>query len=160
MINGLTPTTQAGIFTNEGAPGVSALTNGTYSDFNAASYATGDGAFTIGKFVTYQFTTTDISSVVVYGGWANNGRDALNFSLEFSTDNGATYGSAILSGLFNPTVPNNTPSATRMSISDDAGNLANGVNAMRVNFLASENGYSGYAEIDVNAVPETCHQQS
>ena len=154
LINGLTPTSQAGIFTNEGALGVPALTNGTYVDTTVGSFATGEGGFGNGEFVTYQFATTDISSVVVYGGWADLGRDALNFSLQFSTDNGATFGSAILSGLFNPTIPAATPSATRITVSDNAGNLANGVNAMRVNFLTTENGFSGYSEIDVNAVPE------
>ena len=156
LLNGLTPVAQSGNFNEEGCLGTPALTNGTYSDFTVASFASGDGSGNNGKFVTYLFSTTvNVSSVNVYGGWGNNGRDAISYSLEFSTNGGATFGSAIPSGLFNPVTTDNIPSATKVSLSDDAGNLATGVNAIRINFLASENGFSGYSEIDViGAIPE------
>ena len=155
LINGLAPTMHSGNFTSEGGTlGVSALTNGTFVDTNAGSFATGDGPAGSGDFVTYFFITTDISSVIVYGGWRDNGRDAQNFSLEFTSDGGISFGRPILSGLFNPAIGGGITSATRMSVSDNAGNLANGVNGMRVKFLTIENGFSGYSEIDVNAVPE------
>lgn len=153
VINGMTPSvTGPGNFNQEGSAGVPVLTNGTYLTTTVASFAT--GGVWAGNFLEYSFTTINIASVDVYGGWANNGRDEQNFTLQFSTDNGATFGSAIASGSFNPAIGGGIPSATRVSISDNAGNLATGVNAMRINFLAVENAWTGYAEIDVNAVPE------
>jgi hypothetical protein len=50
---------------------------------------------------------------------------------------------------FNPTVAANTQSATRTTLTDPAGRLATGVAALQFNFLNPENGYTGYAEIDV-----------
>ena len=59
---------------------------------------------------------------------------------------------------FNPAVANNLQTANRVTIAEDTlPFLATGVGAIRFNFdPASENGYTGYAEIDVNgqAVPE------
>ncbi len=153
LINGMTPSViGGGPFTNERAAGESALTNGTYLTSTVDSFATG-GQFA-GTFLTYVFTTTNISSVDVYGGWANNGRDELNFTLEFSSDGGTSFGSPIASGSFNPIVANNITSATKVSISDSVGDLATGVNAMRINFLPAENFWTGYAEVDVLAIPE------
>lgn len=155
LINGTAPTAQAGTsWVNENAGGIPVLTDGLYPTFFAPGYATG-GQFA-GTFLTYGFAITNISSVDVYGGWANNGRDELSFTLEFSSDGGTSFGSPIASGSWNPVIPANTTSATKISMSDNAGDLATGVNAMRISFLTVENSWTGYSEIDVNgsAVPE------
>jgi PEP-CTERM motif len=158
LINGAAPTAQVGTFwTNESAGGIPVLTDGLYAGFSVGSFATGGaGGGGGGLSLTYGFATSNISSVDVYGGWANNGRDELNFTLQFSSNGGTSFGSALASGSWNPSVAANTTSATKITLSDTTGTLATGVNAMRISFLAVENGYTGYSEIDVNgsAVPE------
>lgn len=161
LINGLSPISSAGTFTLEASDGTPALTNGAYpplatgvvgSHIGLATGGNGGGA---GTQVTYVFTMSNIARVDVYGGWNDNGRDEQEFSLEFSSNGGATFGSPILSGEFNPTVGASLQSATLVRISDNAGPLATAVNALRVSFnFPVENGYVGYAEIDVVAVPE------
>jgi hypothetical protein len=56
---------------------------------------------------------------------------------------------------FNPAVGANLQTANRVTIAEDTlPFLATGVAAIRFNFdPATENGYSGYAEIDVNGQP-------
>ncbi len=161
LINGASPLSSLGNFTLEASDGTPALTNGAYpalstgvvgSHIGLATAGNGGGA---GTQVTYLFTTSNIARVDVYGGWNDNGRDEQDFTIQFSTDGGLNFGSLILSGEFNPIVGAGLQSATLVSISDNAGPLATGVNAIRLNFTnAVENGYTGYAEIDVVAVPE------
>lgn len=158
LIAGLSPSVSAGNFGLEASDGTPALTNGIFPALSTGVEGSHVGLATGGNgggtSVTYLFGINTISRVDVYGGWNDNGRDEQNFTVEFSTDGGATFGTAIPSGSFNPTVGASLQSATLVSISDNAGPLATGVNAIRVNFLGVENGYTGYAEIDVIAVPE------
>jgi hypothetical protein len=161
LINGASPVSSVGNFALELSDGIPALTNGVYpavatgvsgAHLGLATAGDGSGA---GTQVTYLFTLSDVARVDVYGGWNDNGRDEQDFTIQFSTDGGGSFGAAISPGEFNPTVGAGLQSATRITISDNAGPLATGVNAIRFNFTNTvENGYTGYAEFDVVAVPE------
>ena len=162
LINGLSPTSNssADLYQREGSPGITALTEGVFPVLDAGTReslhrglaTTGNSG---GTFVTYTFPTSDVARVDVYGGWNDKGRDEQNFGIKFSTDGGANWGPEILSESFNPSVGAGLQSATRVSISDNAGPLATGVNAIYINWeIGVENGYTGTAEIDVVAVPE------
>lgn len=161
LLGGLAPFSSVGNFSLELSDGTPALTNGSYpalstgtigSHLGLATAGNGGGA---GTQLTYIFARSNVARVDVYGGWNDNGRDEQDFTIQFSTDGGLNFGSLIPSGEFNPTVGAGLQSATLVSIRDNAGALATGVNGIRLNFSnAVENGYTGYAEIDVIAVPE------
>jgi hypothetical protein len=161
VINGMSPTVivpNAGAFALEASDGTPALTNGVFpplaTGVAGSHIGLATGGNTGGTQLTYVFPVSTIARLDMYGGWNDNGRDEQNFTVEFSANGGATWGTLIASGSFNPTVGAGLQSATRVSISDNAGALATGVNAMRVSFLGVENGYTGYAEMDLVAVPE------
>jgi len=163
LINGLAPSAQAGTFTQEGTGGTPVLTNGAFPSpitrdgggpFQFGAFATGGNGG--GTSVTYTLgSASNITGIDVYGGWQDGGRDQQSYSVLYST--------AIAPATFIPLTtvnfnPGGTafPQVTRVSITDNAGNLASNVAALRFDFNATENGYSGYAEIDVlgTAVPE------
>ncbi len=161
LLEGRMPLLSIGEFTREASAGVSALTNGTVATFygnqmadsDHTAYATGGAS----DFVVYSLGGPHVlTSVVIYGGWNDAGRDAQHYDLLASTDgtNFTTLGSIDV----NPGVQgtDTTPVSNRVAFTDDAGDLATGVTHLRVNFLAVENGYTGYTEIDVfgRPVPE------
>ena len=101
LINGLSPVSSSGIFTNESSDGTPALTNGVYpalstgvigSHIGLATAGNGGGS---GTQVTYLFSSSNISRVDIYGGWNDSGRDEQNFTIQFSLDGGASFGAAI-----------------------------------------------------------------
>ena len=85
-----------------------------------------------------------------------SGRDQQLYTVAYSTvaDPGTFVNLAAVN--FNP-APSNNPTATRVSITEDAlASLATGVAALRFTFdpsAAPENGYTGYTEIDVFGTP-------
>lgn len=163
LLDGKLPSDSAGDFEREGAGGIAALTNGSIATFygpasttsNHSAYATaGDG-----QFVVYDLGGPhNISSIVVYSGWNDNGRDAQHYNLLTSTD-GTTFSVlATIDVNYNGTASAPyTPASNRVAFTDNAGQyLALNVTHIRLDFLAAENGYTGYSEIDVfsTAVPE------
>jgi hypothetical protein len=164
LINGLTPTAQAGNFTQESAGGTPVLTNGAFPSpitrpdsgpFQFGAFATGGNGG--GTSVTYTLpTASNLTSIAVYGGWQDGGRDEQSYDVLYST--AAAPGTFLPLGSvdFNPQDPAGNPQVTRVTLTDDTGTLASNVAALRFDFTATENGYSGYAEIDVfgSPVPE------
>lgn len=159
LLNGLTPSAEAGTFTLETAGGTPVLTDGAFPspilglpNFQFGAFATGGNGG--GTSVTYTLALArDIASINVFGGWQDAGRDQQSYSIFYST--------AVAPGTFLPltTVDFNPPATTfpqvtRVTITDTTGTLAANVQALRFDFGATENGYSGYAEIDAFAVPE------
>jgi hypothetical protein len=162
LINGRTPSASNGDFALELAGGLPVLTDGAYGTITQPGGAPDrtHGAFatagnTAGTSVTYALDTAahplgyDLSSIVVYGGWNDSGRDQQLYQVLYSTTANPTNFVNLASADFNPNVPADTQSATRSTITDTTGRLATGVAALRFNFLSPENGYTGYAEIDV-----------
>jgi len=161
------PSDSAGNFQIEDSAGLVALTNGSVATFygtqaadsNHSAYATAGNGGGSGQYVVYALGGPhNVSSIVVYGGWNDAGRDAQHYDLLTSTDG----------VLFNPLGPpidinpgiqgtDTTPVSNRVAFSENAlPNLATGVTHVRLNFLGVENGYTGYTEIDVfgTLVPE------
>jgi hypothetical protein len=156
LLNGLLPSAAVGNFTLETSTGVAALTNGSvqtaYGNQTAesphAAYATAG----VNNSVTYALSGIyNITSIVIYGGWNDAGRDQQAYDLLASTDAGVNF-SPVGSIDINPGVQGTdiTPVSNRVAFTNDSGpNIATGVTHVRLNFLAVENGYTGYTEIDV-----------
>ncbi|MBN1851201.1 MAG: hypothetical protein JW829_00695 [Pirellulales bacterium] len=159
IIEGSMPVAVVGNFTLENSAGVIALTNGSvataYGDGTGnsphAAYATGgDGG---GTSITYSLAGFyNLSSMVIYGGWNDAGRDAQHYNISTSADAGQTFN--LLTTFDNSpgeaqgVVTN--PVSHRVAFTEDTlPSLATGVTHIRLDFLAVENAYTGYTEIDV-----------
>lgn len=165
LINGATPTSSSGAagFALETAGGLPVLTDGAYGTINdgvtGAHPAFATGGNTGGTFVTYSLGANgagyNISNIVVFGGWNDNGRDEQKYTVSYSTAAAPATFIPITSVDFNPVIAGAVQSATKVTISDDTlGFLALGAANIKFDFSAAvENGYTGYAEIDVNGVP-------
>ncbi len=170
LINGLAPTTAspsdptAAEWTREGAGGLLTLNDGAFpspitrppdAPFDRVGLATaGNGG---GTSVTYSLVgASDIGRIEVYGGWQDGGRDQQNYSVFFSTSAAPATFNLLGSVDFNPPNPGAFPQATMTALFDNASPiLAADVAALRFDFPGVENGYTGYAEIDVfAAIPE------
>jgi len=162
LLNGLAPTAQAGIFIQEGAGGAGVLTDGLFASpitrdlggaFQFSTFATGGN--TGGTSLTYLLgSTQNIGSISIYGGWQDSGRDQQSYSIFYSTAAAPGTFLPLTTVDFNPGATTH-PQVTMVSISDTTGILASNVAGLRFDFNATENGYSGYSEIDVfGVVPE------
>ncbi|MDB6136058.1 MAG: Immunoglobulin I-set domain protein [Verrucomicrobiales bacterium] len=171
LINGMTPSASGGNFAaTEISGGLPVLTDGTYgaitepggaADRTHLIFGLGGGAADTGTFVTYSLNIAanplgfNISSIAVYGGWNDNGRDQQLYTVAYSM-----LGSSAFIDLptvnFNPAVDANLQSATRTVLTNDSGDfIATGVDEIRFTFNspAPENGYTGYTELDVIGSP-------
>lgn len=165
LINGASPASSSGAagFALETAGGIGVLTDGTYGSINdgvtGAHPAFATGGNTGGTFVTYSLganpTGYNISSIVVYGGWNDNGRDEQKYTVSYSTVAAPNTFIPITPVDFNPNIAGSIQSATKVTISDDTlPFLATGAANIKFDFSAAvENGYTGYAELDVNGSP-------
>lgn len=169
LINGKTPAASAGSFTVEGAGGLPALTNGVFGTISGGNpgvntlFATAGGGSSSGTSVSYNLDVAasplgyNLSSIAVYGGWNDSGRDQQKFSISYAKVGAPAVILPLTSVDFNP-VAAGDPSATRVTIADSGGaSIATNVATVFFNFDSTvENGYAGYTEIDVSgqAVPE------
>ncbi|HWH69799.1 MAG TPA: alpha-L-rhamnosidase C-terminal domain-containing protein, partial [Candidatus Sulfotelmatobacter sp.] len=164
LLAGLVPVSATGNFNLEpylGARTVNSLTTGgslaistggspTTTSANYVTCGSGGGA---GSSVIYTLAGStngyDLTNIVVYGGWGDNGRDQQAYTVYYSTVAAPTNFIARAIVNFNPTIANNLQSATRVAIRYSAGVLASNVAALKFDFTTptSENGYCGYSEI-------------
>ena len=164
LINGLAPTDATGSFVQESTGGTPVLTNGAFpspitrgdgGNFQFSAFATGGN--TGGTSLTYTLTSpSNLTGITVYGGWQDGGRDQQSYSILYATAAAPMTFLPLTTVNFNPPDPGGQPQVTRVMITDNTGLLAANVSAVRFNFNATENGYSGYSEIDVfgTAIPE------
>ena len=160
LINGLAATNVLGTFTQEMTGGTPVLTNGLFpspltrgvgTEFQFAGFATGGNGG--GTSLTFTLATaTVVTQIDVYGAWQDGGRDQQAYSIFYSTALAPTTFVLLTNVDFNPPDPAGMPQATRVRITDSLGALATNVKSLRFDFGNTENGYSGYAEIDV--IPE------
>jgi Galactose oxidase, central domain len=177
LILGQLPTTAFGNFTNfptvVGVGSVSELTAGGSLSINSVPGAGGgnttstnyltcgnDGS---GQTLIYTLSSTTygctITNIIVYGGWQDNGRDQQAYTVFYSTAANPQNFIPLTSVNYNPSgVPNNTPSATRVTMAPASvgGVLASNVAAIAFFWpanLPSENGDCGYAQIAVLGTP-------
>jgi len=155
LINALPPTSSSGSFSIDGTSGATVLTNGVFPTSGGAGRFTAGGNAQ-GTSVTYTLpTAASIASIDVFGGWADGGRDQQSFSVLYATSIDPTIFLPLATVNFNPTPAPTGLVATQSTISENVtGILATDVKALRFNFNATENGWSGYAEFDVHEVPE------
>ncbi|HWD93316.1 MAG TPA: immunoglobulin domain-containing protein [Verrucomicrobiae bacterium] len=175
LLLGLTPTSSAGNFTQEGAGGISFMTDGQIGVLPPEGNAGVDlatGGPQGGTSVVYTLPASangwDLTNITVYGGWSDQGRDQQRYQVFYSTKAHPTnFDSLIADVNFNPdgTISlAGAQSATRTIItstngatSTNAGVLARGVVAVQFNFATlnngAENGYVGYAEFQAAGVP-------
>jgi hypothetical protein len=166
ILQGALPSESLGNFQLETSAGLAALTNGSVATFygnqmadsDHSAYATAGNGGGAGQYVVYPLGGVyNLSSIVIYGGWNDAGRDAQHYDVLTST-NGVAF-TPLTSIDVNPGVQGTdiTPVSNRVAFTENAlPNLATGVTHIRLNFLAVENGYTGYSEIDVfgTLVPE------
>lgn len=162
LLEGLSAISSVGNFSQESSAGLSALTNGSVATYYSSASQSGDyptthsayatGGNTGGTEAVYDLGALyDLAEIVIYGGWNDGGRDQQNVDILVSSDNlsftslGATLGGN--SGASDPI-------SHRNSITDDSGTLASSVQYIKLSFGNVENGYVGYTEVDVFAVPE------
>ncbi|MGA2556362.1 MAG: immunoglobulin domain-containing protein, partial [Verrucomicrobiota bacterium] len=146
-----------------GGGGLPVLTDGfpgTYGDNTDVTLATCGS--TMGSNLIYTLGgpsgAYNISSIVTYGGWANNGRDEQAYTVYYSTVAApATYINLtandykVASILTGASGWNNYPDCSRSTITAVSGVLATNVYAIGFNFVTpnGENNWEGYAEIQV-----------
>ncbi|MBN2161838.1 MAG: family 78 glycoside hydrolase catalytic domain [Pontiellaceae bacterium] len=154
------PTSTSGDFNMEsqlGTRSVASLTDGGSLVIDVGSGTTSPNYVTCGNnagtSVTYTLTGSsngyDISDIVVYGGWGDNGRDQQAYTVYYSTVSAPSEFISLATVNINPEIAGELPSATRVSISHTDGILAGNVGLLRFDFSSpvSENGYCGYAEL-------------
>ncbi|CAN5314685.1 hypothetical protein BH23VER1_BH23VER1_02470 [soil metagenome] len=167
LLSGLMPTATMGNLTNvEGTSGPQVLTDGAYpspitrapdANFNTSIFtALGSNSGVVYNSLTYTLaSSSDLASIVVYGGWQDGGRDQQTYSIFYAQTADPGLFLPLTTVDFNPPNPGTFPQATRVTITEDTlPALATDVAAIRFDFNDTENGYTGYAEIDVIAVPE------
>ena len=125
----------------------------TSTDTNYVTCGNGSGS---GSLIIYTLPASangyNLTNITVYGGWANNGRDMNAYTVLYSTVDNPTSFKYLTTVSYNPSVPNNTPSANREIINDASGAvIAANVAALQFDFTVPrvENGFTGYSAITV-----------
>jgi hypothetical protein len=179
LIAGLLPSSAkygAGSFEhngNDSAGGVTFLTDGQFGSVGSGNNSTmamaGNGGCGQGLIYILPGGSAGgytISNIVTYGGWSDEGRDAQAYTVSYSTvTSPATFIQldAVANGAPEQLITG-TPNADRMTLSAaDGGVLASNVYAVEFDFTTptasgtqagnQENGYSGYAELQVFGAP-------
>jgi hypothetical protein len=160
LIAGKSPSSTGvgGSFTADpGEGGLPVLTDGQLDLFGAsvAGFATcGSGAG--GHSFIYTLPTSasgyNLTSIISYAGWADGGRDQQAYTVSYATAANPTTFNTIGVANYNPVLPGSVPSADRVTFtSGSSAPIATNAVAVQFNFLtpAGENGYSGYAEIQI-----------
>jgi autotransporter-associated beta strand protein len=170
LIAGQTPSSNSGNFSEE-VPGrsVNSLTaggnggltqiNGTSGTTTSTNYVTCGNNYGAGSLVIYKLAGSvsgyDLTNITVYGGWKDAGRDQQAYTVYYSTIAAPT--TFILLGIVNylPANASGVQCATRATLTPATGVLASRAAAVEFNFTtpASENGYCGYAEINLSGAP-------
>jgi hypothetical protein len=168
LIAGLAPSTAVGNFSQEvsGRNANSLTVNtdlqiriiqpSTSTDTNYVTCGNSGGSLIVYTLPAGPANGYDLTNITVYGGWANNGRDAQNYTVLYSTVANPTSFKYLTTVSYNPSVPNNTASANRETISDSLGGvIAANVAALEFDFSFPpvENGFTGYGAITVGGTP-------
>ena len=164
------PSSMAGNFSMEtsfGTRNVKSLTDGgslgirtggspVTTSTNYVTCGNGNGS---GSMVVYTLdgssTGYDLTNIVVYGGWGDDGRDQQAYSVYYSTADAPGTFVLLTRVNVNPSIAGKLQSATRISIDSPYGVLAKAVAAVKFDFTnpGCENGYCGYAEMTVFGTP-------
>jgi hypothetical protein len=157
LINGKAPSaTGSGTFTQEGAAGVTALTDDALGTSGGSLSGFATLGTSGGTSVTYTLsgssTGYNLSSIASYAGWGDSGRDQQAYTVSYSTASAPATFTTLAVVNFNPVIPASTPSADRVILTPaTSAPLAANVAAVKFSFTfpAGENGYSGYDEFQI-----------
>ena len=160
LISGLAPTTVVGDFRKDGTGGASALTYGKVGDvtvFSGLASCGGSAGATLIYTLTNSINGSDITNVVVYTGWQDNGRFGQYYTLSYSTVAAPTTFIPITTVFYLPVTPGGGARvAARVAISPlNTTQLARNVASLKFDFGGPpqagsfNNGWQGYAEIIV-----------
>jgi hypothetical protein len=170
LIAGQVPSSSSGNFSMEiSGRSVASLTAGGSSSLaridapvgyttttNYVTCGNGNGA---GSSLVYTLTGSangyNLTNIVVYGGWADAGRDQQAYTVSYSTVPTPTNFITLTSVSYNPPNPANAQSATRVTLRPANNALATNVAAVKFDFTTptSENGYCGYSGIVLLGTP-------
>ena len=167
LIAGFQPSSVgSGNFSTGPSAGYSILTDGQlgnygeqYNDNLAA------GGSSAGTSLTYTLTGPangyNLSSIVVYGGWSDDGRDEQSYTISYSTVAASNTFITLDALSHTAALTGGDPNATRLTFTSSTGSpLATGVAKVEFNFASpggQENGWQGYSQISLygTAAPPT-----
>ena len=139
-----------------GDPTILADGNLTNVKFGMVSCGPGSSA---GLTMTYNLDTSvatngfDLTNIVVYGGWSDDGRNEQKYQVLYSTVAAPTTFSSIGTFDYNPAFTSSEPNATRVMLTPATGVLAQNVAAVQINWNLQgsqpKNGWEGYSEITI-----------
>ena len=171
LIAGQSPSSSSGNFSREasnrsvnsltaGGNGTIAIINGTNGLTTSTNYVTCGNGSGAGSTIIYTLTNSsapngyNLTNITVYGGWGDAGRDQQAYTVYYSKISAPSTFISLGSVNYNPANAANVESATRATLTPASGVLATNVAAVKFDFTtpASENGYCGYAAIDLYAV--------
>jgi len=167
LISATAPSTANGNFTLEGSAGTSILTDGVIGNSgDLAGFATCGGGGGSGNTLIYTLTNvvngTDVTNIVVYSGWGDNGRHGQYYILSYSTVAAPTTYIPITTVYYLPALAGGLRSANRVAINmTDGSPLASAVANIKFDFSGPpssgsfNNGYQGYSEIIVQGKDTT-----
>jgi hypothetical protein len=171
LIAGVTPSNVGvGDFSADGWGSIALLTDSKAGRLNSPGNGSPDfvtaginnGTATFGPSVTYTLTGSatgyDLTNIVVYGGWSEGNHDQQKYTILYSTVASPTTFNQLAGVDFNPALPGQVQSATRVTLTATNGVLAKNVAAVKLDFNilqppVVEGGYAGYAEIGLSGVP-------
>ncbi len=141
------------------------LTIYAYSSPQATNLEVGGNDGTAGSLLAYTLPIStygfNITNITVYGGWQDNGRDAQDFTVYYSTVANPSNFLFLSSVSYAPPNPSATGDATRVIVNDAAGAaIANNVAVLKFDFTmpdggTRENSAAGYTAITVTGVTAT-----
>lgn len=158
LIAGQSPTAiGGGAFNMEDCGGAGVLTAGSPGSYAAGNVTLASCGPSAGTSVTYSLGTSasgyDLSQVVVYGGWTDNGRDSLGFNVSYATvaNPGTFVPLTSPQTTYSYSPPNaGAPTADRLTVnSATASPLAQNVASVKITFTAVPNNWSGYGQIQM-----------
>jgi hypothetical protein len=151
-----------GSFVTEGSGGTPVLTDGNLGTVGAGNASLASCGVSVGTAVTYTLAGStsgyDLTRIVTYGGWGDNGRDQQHYTVSYSTVADPATFITLASASYNPDIPGSIPTADRVTItSATAAPLAMNVAAVRFDFTTptGENNWSGYSELSVFGMAST-----
>ncbi len=134
------------------------LADGDLTIVKSAMVGCGPGSGA-GLSMTYTLNTTlatngfDLTNIVVYGGWGDDGRNEQKYQILYSTVAAPGTFSSIGTFDYNPSFTSGEPNATRVTLIPTTGVLAQNVAAVEINWNLQgsfpKNGWEGYAEITI-----------
>ena len=135
--------------------------NGTSGTTCSTNYVTCGNGIGAGATVIYTLTGNtngyNVTNITVFGGWADAGRDQQAYTVSYSKVSNPTNFISLAVVNYNPVNTASVQSATRASLRPAVGPVATNVAAVKFDFTTpnSENGYCGYAQIQVFGAPVT-----